>query len=126
MFFENAIEKNPRAHEIHMTDLFAEIIGLSNDHETRKGFLADWTDHKKPEYVVTKEEIGWANVQYPRKPGLRRLCIQPIASGQCRVYDFAKMGHVIRRIRGKKDVGNLSAGRPTNPLGCRRRRWFTT
>lgn len=106
VFFENAVEKNPRAEKLHLVDLFAEIIGLTKQPwigVSGMGWLGtDWTDHKKPEYVVTKEEIGWANVQYPRKPGLRRLCIQPIASGQCRVYDFAKMGHVIDAFAAKK------------------------
>ena len=86
VFFEKAIEKNPRAEEVHMTDLFAEIMGLTG--KAAAGFLSkkgDWTLDKKPDYVVTKNEAIWALEQYPRIEK-QRACIQFIASTANRNY----------------------------------------
>ncbi len=87
VFYENAIERNPRAREIHATDLFAEIAGIS---------LAD--ADRRPEYRVKPTEAIWANEAYPRTTGLRRVCVQVGASGACRVYPKGKMGEVCREL----------------------------
>lgn len=75
VFYENAIEKNPRAQEVHMSLLFAEIAGVSMTG-------ADM----KPAYGLRASESLWAAATYPRTPGVRRACIQVKTSAQCRNY----------------------------------------
>ena len=101
VFLENAVEKNPRAKKVHMTDLFAEIIGLTGKPELPAGWvlpegqaLAD----PKAAYIVTANEGVWANVQYPRKPGVRRVCIQTRASARCRDYPNDQFTAVLKSL----------------------------
>lgn len=99
VFFERAIEKNPRAQKIHMTDLFAEITGLN---PRKEGFwkkaqrLADY----HPAYAVTEEEATWAKLQYPRTEKTR-ICIQVGSSAMCRTYP----GDEIRIFKDKPPHG---------------------
>jgi ADP-heptose:LPS heptosyltransferase len=83
VFYENAIEHNPRAEELHATELFGEIAGLLE--------IADL----KPEYRVRPSEAVWANEAYPRVNGTRRVCIQVGASAALRVYPQKQMGEVV-------------------------------
>jgi ADP-heptose:LPS heptosyltransferase len=106
VFFEKAVEKNPRAQELHMTDLFAEIAGLSGAgraNESSGKFIAfqtKWTDDKKPDYVVTKNEAIWALEQYPRTDKRQRACVQFITSTANRNY--LQMSAVILGLLNKK------------------------
>ena len=104
IFFEKAIEKNPRAEKIHMTDLFAEIVGLNKPRVEGRflsglaGNSVDWTDSKKPAYCVTGPEASWAQVQFPRKPGVRRLVVQVGTSAECRVYPMWYLEQVVNEL----------------------------
>jgi ADP-heptose:LPS heptosyltransferase len=84
VWFENAIERNPRAEVIHATDLFAEIAGMT------------WGDeaNKCPDYAVKPSEAIWAQEGYPRKEGVKRVCIQIGTSALCRTYPRNQMGAV--------------------------------
>lgn len=82
VFLEGAIEKNPRAKEIHMTLAFAEVAGISMDG-------ADLL----PAYGLRAEEGVWAATNFPRT-GRRRACIQVAASGRCRTYPRPRMADV--------------------------------
>lgn len=82
IFYENAIESNPRAHEVHMTSLFAEIAGL------------DSVTDLKPDYRMKPSEIAWAAGNFPRKAGLKRVTMQPNTSGLCRRYPPGLLGGV--------------------------------
>lgn len=82
VFYENAIETNPRAKELHMTELFGEIAGLTD--------IADL----KPEYRVKPDEAIWATEAYPRVNGTRRICVQVGSSARCRVYPLDQLGLV--------------------------------
>ena len=104
VFYENAIERNPRAQKVPMADLFAEIAGFNMP-------IFGKFDGK-PDYVVTPDEVSWAKVQYPRKPGIRRLCIQPVASGACRVYQFSQMGLVLDAFKAKNQWETFLMGAP--------------
>jgi ADP-heptose:LPS heptosyltransferase len=73
VFLENAIEKNSRAKELHMTELFAEIVGITD--------IADL----HPAYAVKPTEAIWCNEAYPRN-SMPRVCVQVGASAKCRVY----------------------------------------
>lgn len=86
VFFENAIENNPRAQKVQMSELFAEITGLTG--------ITDF----KPEYQPTKEEITWALVGFPRNPGVRRVCVQCTASAKARVYPHAQLSQVLTTL----------------------------
>jgi len=88
VFFENAIERNAKAREVHMTDLFAEIAGVP---------FTDATD-RKAEYRVSASEAVWANVAYPRINGTRRVAIQVGASALCRVYPRPLLGQVVATL----------------------------
>ncbi len=85
VFFENAIENNPRAHKVQMTELFAEIVGLSDIEDLR------------PEYRLTDEEKIWALIGFPRS-NMRRLCVQVTASAACRVYPQAQLTQVVQTL----------------------------
>jgi ADP-heptose:LPS heptosyltransferase len=93
ILFEDAIEKNPRAEKLHMTDLFAEIAGLTAAPDT-KVVLAS----PQAEYVITPNERIWAQEAYPRVEGMRRACIQPGASALCRSYPGDKWMDVIKGL----------------------------
>jgi ADP-heptose:LPS heptosyltransferase len=82
VFLENAIERNPRAEEVHMTELFGEIAGISSIEDI------------KPDYKVKATEAIWANEAYPRVEGTRRCCIQIGTSALCRTYPRPKLGEV--------------------------------
>lgn len=87
VFLENAIEHNPEARTLHMTDVFAKLAGVNLG-------SAD----KMPEYRVKASEAIWAQEAYPRTPGTHRVCIQVGASGLCRVYPKGQMGAVARLL----------------------------
>jgi ADP-heptose:LPS heptosyltransferase len=89
VFLENAIERNPRAKEIHITDLFAEITGVSG------------IKNKLPEYRTTGGEVTWAEEGYPRAPGIRRIAIQVAAEAQCRTYPEQQMQEVMDALLAK-------------------------
>ena len=90
IFFEKAVEKNPLAEEMHITDLFASIAGMTN---------RNWTADKKPAYNVTKNEAIWAMEQYPRIDGKQRACVQFITSTANRNY--LRMSGVILGLLNK-------------------------
>lgn len=103
ILFENAVERNPQARKLHMTDLFAEIAGL-------KGTVRDLSLlgkgppailNKLPAYVPTEDEKTWARVQYPRTPLVRRICIQPSTSARCRTYPTANLSEVMKSLLEK-------------------------
>lgn len=100
--FENAIERNPSANKIHMTDLFAEIVGLKK----ALGLAAlgghPTVEDKRAEYVITQNEMIWLIEQHPRVAGKRRLCIQGGASARCRIYPGHKFDKVVNELL-KKD-----------------------
>lgn len=75
VFLERAIEGNPRARELHMTDLFGELTGIGFDFED-----------KKPDFRLTELEKGWASICYPRTPNTPRLIVQVGASAYARTF----------------------------------------
>ncbi len=85
VFYENTIEKNPRAKEIHMTDLFAEIAGI--------GKIEDML----PAYKLKASELIWANEGFPRS-GVPRIAVQVGTSSRARRYPF--MGDVCAKMAG--------------------------
>lgn len=89
VFFENSIEENPRAREVHMTDLFAEITGING------------IDDKKPAYALTPSEMVYSMEAFPRVNGTRRLCIQVGASAKARVYPKQMLGEVVGKMLEK-------------------------
>lgn len=91
VFYENAIERNPRAEELHMTNLFAEIAGLG----------ADGVADLLPAYAVKPSEAIWCNEAFPRVNGTRRVCIQIGTSSIARTYPRTQMGQVIGRMAQK-------------------------
>ena len=98
VFFEGAIEKNPKAQKLHMTDLFAEIAGLHSAPGLAAAGGHPALDDKKAEYKVTENEMVWLLEQYPRKAGKRRVSIQVGASAACRVYPGNQWQEVIREL----------------------------
>lgn len=90
VFLEKAIENHPRAEKVHMTDLFAEIMGITIE------------GSKKPLYKVTETETIWALEAYGRTFGKRRCCIQAMTSSFNRNYPMEMMGEVL--------LGMLRAG----------------
>ncbi len=85
VFFEKAVEGNPLAKELHITDLFARIAGLETP---------DIWD-RKPDYCVKATEAIWGAEQHPRTQGVRRVCIQPKTSARNRNYPNGLMGDVM-------------------------------
>ena len=90
LFFQDAIERNPEAEKVHITDMFAKIAGFAGK---------DWTDNKHPQYDVTENEKIWCEEAYPRIPGVRRLALQVGASAQARVYSTFQMSEVINHFK---------------------------
>ena len=70
---ERALENNPMAKVQHMTDRFAEHLGL------------DELKDKKADYRVTDAEREWVKASFPR-PKKRRIGVQVQAGARCRTY----------------------------------------
>jgi ADP-heptose:LPS heptosyltransferase len=83
VFLENAIERNPRAKEVHMTDLFAEIAGVRGIQD------------KQPEFRLAAPEIGWCMQEYPREQNVRRLAAQVGSNARCRMYPIPLFAQVL-------------------------------
>ena len=88
VFYENAIENNPRAEELHITQVFAELAGLG----------AEGVENLHPAYIVKPSEAIWCNEQFPRVNGTRRVCIQVGASAVARVYPQRLMGEAVGKM----------------------------
>lgn len=73
LFLERALEHNPKARVQHMTDRFAEHLGL--------GELKD----KRAEYNVSSAERDWVFASFPRSKK-RRIAVQVQAGARCRSY----------------------------------------
>jgi ADP-heptose:LPS heptosyltransferase len=81
---EGSVEFNPRAKEQHMTDRFAEHLGL--------GELKD----KRADYVVSGAEREWVWASFPRTEK-RRIGIQVQAGARCRTYP--RIGLIVEALR---------------------------
>lgn len=101
VFFENAVETNPRARELHMTELFAEITGFA------PGDVLDL----RPDYKVSANEAIWANESFPRHRRMKRCAIQPRTSGACRTYPQEQLGQVAQQMIAKDFEVFLLGGR---------------
>lgn len=86
VLYENAIEKNPRAKELHATELFGEIAGITE------------IEDLQPAYHIKPSEVIWATEGHPRTEA-KRICIQPSTSARCRIY--ADMGNVAESLCAK-------------------------
>ena len=99
---EGAVERNPRARKLHMTDLYAEIAGL----KSRPGLAAAGghpaLDDHRAEYVVHPNEMIWLVEQFPRKAGLRRVAVQGSASALCRMYPPEQTFAVVKALHERK------------------------
>lgn len=84
LFLENSVEFNLLAKTMHMTDRFAQHLGVRplKDGET-------WTGNKKPDYALSSEEREWAATSFPRVPKTRRLAMQVQAGVRCRTYPMS-------------------------------------
>lgn len=98
VFFEKAIEKNPLAKTMHMTDLFARITGLTGIEGLAGAGGHPALDDSLADYRVTQNEIIWVLEQYPRNPEKRRLCIQVGTSGLCRMYPLPQFELVVKEM----------------------------
>lgn len=77
-----------REGELHMTDLFAERLGLTA--------IAD----KKPDFFLSLEERTWAHDVYPRGKA-KRVAVQIKSSTPSRNYPTIQMGAVMRMLHGR-------------------------
>ncbi len=77
-----------REAELHITDLFAERLGLSG------------VENKKPDLFLSMEERAWAHDVYPRM-GKTRIAVQVKSSTPSRNYPTKEMGEVVRRLHGR-------------------------
>ncbi len=91
VFYERAIEGNPLARTMHMTEVYADIFGLKPRPNGVFSKKLPPMDDMKPEYRPTEHELIWAKEQYPRVTSMRRLCIQVGASAMCRIYPIANL-----------------------------------
>lgn len=84
VFLEGA-EHTARSKEIHLTDLFAEIAGVTIE------------GSKQPAYAVKPSEALWAAEKYPRTQH-RRVCVQVGTSAICRTYPRSNLGTVCAEL----------------------------
>lgn len=77
-----------REGELHMTDLFAERLGI------------DSMEVKKPDFILTIDERTWAHDVYPRSIA-KRVGIQVKSTTPSRDYPVIPMGEVVRRLFGR-------------------------
>jgi len=86
VLYENTIERNPRAKELHMTEVFGEVAGITG------------IENLLPEYRVKPSELIWCNEAYPRVNGTRRVCVHVGASARCRAYPQNQLGQVCKQM----------------------------
>lgn len=86
VFYEKTVETNPKAKKVHMTDLFADVAGITGNFD------------KKPEYRISDKEVIWAMEAFPRTDRVQRLCVQVGASARARVYPLELMGRVAEQM----------------------------
>lgn len=97
LFLERAVEFNLLAKSQHMTDRFAQHLGL----RPLEG-QSDWTENKMPEFRLSGEERVWAIKSFSPKEGKRRLGIQVQAGARCRSYPISMLaGERVAKINGK-------------------------
>lgn len=85
--FENAVEENPRAREIHITDLFAEIAGVDMG-----------KSDKRIDYRPKSAELVEAMNRFPFWPNRTRVGMQIRASALARTYPLGgirKMAEIL-------------------------------
>jgi ADP-heptose:LPS heptosyltransferase len=87
LLLENVIERDPSNETKNSVDLVADHIGLDMS-------KAD----KRQEYRVTMRENIWAEEAFPRKAGVRRICIQVAASNRSRTYPQALLGEIVAKL----------------------------
>lgn len=92
--FEELIEGNPKAANMHMAQLFASEAGIE---------LTDL----KPSYKVYDSEREWAWKTYPKVNGLPRIGIQLMASAFMRTYP--QMAQVMTELAKSAQVFMLGA-----------------
>ena len=81
---EHSVEFNLMARAMHMTDRFAQHLGLFKDGE-------EWTDNKKPEIALSGDEREWAKTTFERTKGVRRLALQVQAGVRARTYPISQL-----------------------------------
>jgi len=81
---EHSVEFNLMARAMHMTDRFAQHLGLF-----RKG--EEWTDNKKPELALSGDEREWAEKTFTKEKGVRRLALQVQAGVRARSYPISQL-----------------------------------
>lgn len=90
IFLENSIEAGGEAEKIHAVDITAKHMGFSPDVLTNKQMF----------YRVSKEESDWANRNFPRNHGIKRIAIQMNASAPVRNYPGPLLLETIVRLCG--------------------------
>lgn len=87
---EHAVEHNMLAQSQHMTDRFAQHLGLCTVGE-------EWTADKKPDFIMSSQEKEWVEKSFPRNEGKRRLGLQVQAGMRCRTYPISQiMSQVVK------------------------------
>jgi ADP-heptose:LPS heptosyltransferase len=87
LFLERALEHNDRAKVQHMTDRFAEHLGL------------DELKDKFPDYGVSQMERDWVQASFPRT-AKKRIGIQIQTGARCRSYP--RMSLLVEAFRREK------------------------
>lgn len=77
-----------RERELHITDLFAERLGLEG------------IENKKPDFFLSNDERNWAHEVYPRTKH-KRVAIQLKSSTPSRDYPKEQMAEVLKRLHGR-------------------------
>lgn len=86
---ETSVAMMEREKDTHMTDLFAERLGL--------GEITD----KKPDFFLSNDERNWAHDAYPKDKKQKRVAIQVKSSTPSRDYPPAQMAKAISRLEGR-------------------------
>jgi hypothetical protein len=93
LFLERAVEFNLLAKVQHITDRFAQHLGLGS---------GEWTDNKKPEVALSSDEATWAWKSFPPKEGKRRLAVQVQSGMRCRTYPISQIAGARVGTNGSK------------------------
>jgi ADP-heptose:LPS heptosyltransferase len=83
LILENAVEFNEAAKTEHMTDRFLSHLGFND-------IANPWVGNKKPDLILSGDELSWAKSSFPRRAGKRRLGIQVSAGARNRTYPMSK------------------------------------
>lgn len=84
---EHSNEYHPKGREQHMTDRFAEHLGLGE------------LTNQKPDFIVSESEREWVWSSFPKETSHKRIGVQVQAGVRCRTYPQQQLSLLVNALK---------------------------